>query len=170
MNQLSEAKVMKNIPILLFTAMIIITCLMSGCTQQNPNSNTNNNTTDSDTDGTQDHQDQPGKLVIISGNETLKQNEGIGRSFEVNDDYKYIVVNWEVINPQNLTPDEQHDIVFELTYPPSNISEDYAYDLVNNRNLNFTISSSNSGNWSYGFLNMGQISNITIYREIYLLK
>jgi hypothetical protein len=146
-------------------------------TQQDHNSNTNTNGIDSDNDGYADNIDDfptdPNlheKISIISSSDTFEQNQGLGAFFDINGDCKFVVINWEVTNPRDLTADKQHDIVFELTYPPNNTSIDYPYNLANNRNLRFTIDSSNRGKWVYGFGNMGVISNVTIYREIFLLK
>lgn len=166
---------MKKIIILLIVTLIINVCWLNGCTQ-NENSNTTSNGADSDNDGYPDNQDDfptdsnlHEKISIFSGSETFKQNQGTGAFFNVDSDCKFVVVNWEVTNPQELTVNEQQDIVFELMHPP-NISIEYPYDIANNRNQRFTIDSSNWGNWSYGFLNAGVISNITIFREIYVVK
>jgi hypothetical protein len=150
---------------------------LNGCTQKDKTSNTTSNGLDSDNDGYPDNEDDyptdsnlHEKITIISDSDTIKQNQGIGAFFDVDGDCKFVVVNWEVTNPGDVTVDEQHDIVFELMHPPDNISIDYPYDIANNRNLRFTIDSSNWGKWNYGFLNMGVISNVTIFREIYVLK
>jgi hypothetical protein len=149
--------------------MIISICLLNGCTQQDINSNNTSNGQDLDNDGNPDDSDLYEKFTIISGSEIFEQNEGIGAFFEVDDNCKFVIVNWEVTNPLDLTVDEQQDIILRLSYPPD-ISIDYPYDIANNRNLRFTIDSSNWGKWSYGFLNAGVISNVTIFREIYVLK
>jgi len=142
----------------------------------NSDSDTPPSVKDSDFDGYADNVDDfptdpnlHDNISIISGSETFEQNEGKGAFFDVDGDCKLVVVNWEVTNPGNLTVDEQHNIVFELLYPPT-ISINYPYNIANNRNLRFNINSSNWGKWSYGFLNAGVISNVTIFREIYLLK
>lgn len=144
----------------------------------NSDSDTPPSVKDSDNDGYADTVDDfptdPNlheNISIISRSDTVEQNQGIGAFFDVDSDCKFVVITWEVTNPQNLTADEQHDIVLELMHPPDiNTSIDYPYDIANNRNLRFTIDSSNWGKWYYGFGNMGVISNVTIYREIYILQ
>ena len=111
------------------------------------------------------------KITIISDSVIVEQNGGLGGIFYIDSDCKFIVVNWEVTSPLYLTPDEQHNITLELIYPPNlNLSYYYNYDILDNRNLYFTIDISNYGNWNYGFLNIGLQSNVTIYREILILK
>jgi hypothetical protein len=159
-----EVTVLKKKTEILLAIIIISASFLNGCNQQN----TDKNSTSSDVDLNNDNY-HDGKMTIISDNITLKQNQGLGAMFTVDYNCKFVVINWEVTNPQNITEDEQQNIILELMYPP-NISVDYSYDIVQNRNLNFTVNSSSLGNWSYGFLNSGVISNITITREIYLLK
>jgi hypothetical protein len=143
----------------------------------NSDSDTPPSVKDSDFDGYPDSVDDfptdPNlheNVSIISSSDTFEQSQGLGAFFDIESDCKFVVIHWEVTNPQNLTTDEQHAIVLELMYPPNNISIDYPYDIANNTNLRFTINSSNWGKWDYGFGNMGVISNVTIYREIYILK
>jgi len=157
--------------------VLLVSVGLCGCTQQEHNSNTTSNGTDSDNDGYADNVDDfptdinlHENISIISSSDIFEQNQGLGAFFDIDRDCKFVVINWEVINPRNLTADEQHDIVVELTYPPNNTSIDFPYDIANNRNLRFTIDSSNWGKWIYGFLNMNVTSGVTIFREIYILK
>ena len=168
---------MNKIIKLLIMVLILNACLLNGCIQQDKNYNIDSTGADSDNDGYSDDEDDyptdsnlHEKNIIISGSETFEKNQGIGGFLDIDSNCKFVVVNWTVLSPQDLSVDEQQDIVFELTYPPNDMSKDYPYDIVNNRNLRFTVTSSNWGKWSYGFVNGGVISNVTIFREISILS
>lgn len=144
---------MKKKIILSIILILLFVCLFNGCTEQN-------------IDSTQ----QSNKVTIISSSDTFKQNQGMGGFFDVDSDCKSVVINWEVANPKNLTINEQSEIILEIIYTYNNTPAVYTYDIVNNRNLLFDINSSNWGKWSYEFVNAGTSPNVTIFREIYLLK
>jgi len=159
--------------ILLLTLIIIIFGFLSGC-----NENKNPEFIDTDGDGYYDNEDDfPSdsnlheKIFIISNSATYQQQSGGGGDFDVDGDCKFFVVNWEVTNPTNLTDDEQKNILFHIQFTHNeNFRTNYSYDNKENRNLSFNIDFSNIGKCEYGFTNINVSRDVTIYREIYMIK
>ena len=170
---------MKKITTLILIAVLISVGFFSGCTESQPSPNRNLPTTiDSDGDGYPDDVDDfPSdsnlhkRIDILSSTWTYEPRKGGGAAFNVDSDSKFVIVNWEVTYPNDLTEYEKREITFTLRQSP-NLHQDvyYHYDNVNNRNLRFTISSSNWGKWEYGFGSGFVNRSITIRHEIYILK
>jgi len=164
---------MEKTVILLITLIIIGSGLLSGC-----NENKNLGAIDTDGDGYYDNEDDfPSdsnlheKIFIISNSATYEQHSGGGGDFDMNGGCKFVVVKWEVTNPKNPTDDEQKNILFHIQFINNTDNRtNYSYDNIENRNLSFNIDSSHIGKCEYGFTNINVSSDVTIYREIYMLK
>jgi len=171
---------MKKITLLLIILTLISAGIFSGCTQPQPSpSNSDTPTvTDSDNDGYADNVDDfptdsnlHERIDIISGSSTTyKPDHGSGGAIDINSDCKFVVVNWEVTNPTDLTEYEKQEIYFSIRHPPDNRHIYYHLDDVKNEHLRFTIDTSNWGRWEYSFGSGFINRSITIYAEFYVLK
>jgi hypothetical protein len=107
-------------------------------------------------------------LVILKTTDPIPPSTEIGASFAVDNESKYVYVNWNV--PHSLNPDERNKIYFSIKHPPENTASLYYYQYMSNENLHFTINSSNWGTWNYMFGVSSVNRSITIDREIYIFK
>lgn len=110
------------------------------------------------------------KIVIVDSYDTYFSNPEMGHtsngsSFTVEQDSKYVVVDWSVMH--SLRPDEYHKILFFISSPSGR--ENFTYS-PSNCSLQFTVDASNWGSWEYEFSVEQVTQNITIDRKIYVLK
>jgi hypothetical protein len=112
----------------------------------------------------------------IASNMTLEPKKGRGwfSNPNITSDAKYIVINWEVTSPLELTQEQKENIYVHVSRPPTKAEINYYYSNFSNRQLNLTIYTENWGNWNIGFTNRNGLDNdgitITIYYECYVIK
>lgn len=137
---------------------------------------------DSDDDGYGDNSDylptdaKIHERINVSVNTTILGSEegqqpSFSKHFTVESNDKYVVVEWTILNPADVSYNEWQHIYCEMSYPPNegNIYR-YTYS-IENQTLRFPVNLTNWGNWMYGF-SFGSLVNrsYTIDYEIYILK
>lgn len=100
----------------------------------------------------------------------IQPNNSMHYSFDVESDCKYVVVNWWVTSPKNLTIAESQQISFTISYPPDYENLINRQDEENAHRLRFNVNSSNWGIWRFVFDVSLVDRNISIGGEIYKLK
>jgi len=179
--------------IFLITIIVISIGLLSGCTensQQNGNNQQNGNSTveqDTDSDGYTDdidafplddnlHEKAPfNELNSLNYNITLEPGSGQGphSTPNITSEWKYIVCNWYVTDPQ-LTEEQAERVILEITNPTTTPVIRYYNNDSNSHELKFTINNDNLGEWKFEFGNLMieglDISPVTVTIHIELYK
>jgi hypothetical protein len=102
----------------------------------------------------------------------LGGNRGRDSSDYLSSDWTYVIINWTVIEPTDLTKEQEEYIFLEITNPeyPSRI--EYPYSSTGDRHQKIYINASNWGEWRIGFQNKNALytEDITVTIEFDLYK
>ena len=169
---------MKKQLIVIGTAVLLLVVGLSGCTQ-------NNESKDFDGDGHPDSNDDfpyDDRYYIKAkwGNweytedlhMELEGNQGHGTGDYLSSDWRYVVINWSVIEPTNLTKEQEEYIFLTISTPEYPSEIEYSYDSTGNRTQKIFINANNWGNWRIGFRNKNALytEDITVTIEFDLYK
>jgi hypothetical protein len=169
---------MKKQLIIFGIIVLFISVGLSGCEQQNTNA------IDSDGDGYPDSQDafptdanlSEKYSLYLSLNITLDQPNASGsKQFFVESDWKYVEIEWSVIDLYNCTfSDEDLENMFINIFSPT---DQFRYNYIEwDEQTNyydterFNITTENLGNWTVSFENPPIYCGAYTYYSIYLLK
>lgn len=111
----------------------------------------------------------PPTEIVISEDGT-PTNKNWDYSFDVESDIKYVVVNWQITEPRNITFEEKQQFVLEIYYPYDDTPLLYFYNDSNSRKLRLDVEPSNWGIWRFLFSTGSLERNVTMMREIYKIK
>ena len=102
----------------------------------------------------------------------LESPKGQGSGDHLSSDWKYVVINWEVIEPKGLTKEQAEWIFLEIQTPENPTKIDYSYASPVNRYQKIYITANNWGDWRIGFVNkIGlYLEDVTITIEYDLYK
>ena len=89
----------------------------------------------------------------------LKATKGSETGDYLSTDWKYVYVEWEVVEPPYLTEEQQDYINLNIENPEYQTRMKYPYSSTENRNKKIYINANNWGDWRIGFANENGLYN-----------
>ena len=94
----------------------------------------------------------------------------------ITQDWKYVCVEWEIVNPPSLTIEQQNYIFLAIITPiTSKNQSEHAYSNIEHRNIKFPVNLSNLGEWQWALRNKTALlretgDNLTVIIEAKIYK